>query len=112
MKKILLVFVIMAALWGGTGHLAAKAKRQANCVGQYASSNAGRGFGPFVSSIAREAGGLGQFVGPAASSNVCNFPSPYPGPDPGPYPGPYPGPDPSPYPGPYPGPDPSPYPSP
>ena len=110
MKKILLVLVVMAALWGGTGHLAAKAKGRANCVGEYASSNAGPGFGSFVSRIARDVGGLGQIVGPAASRDVCDFPSPYPGPDPEPDPDP----DPSPYPGPEPDPDPdpSPYPSP
>jgi len=73
MRKILLVLVVVAALLGGTGRAAAAPNDRANCVGEFTSGNAGPGFGQFASGVARAAGGLGHFVGPAASSDTCDF---------------------------------------
>ena len=49
-----------------------------NCVGTFASDNAGPGFGNAVAAVAQVARPLGRnVVGPAASSNDCAaFPSP------------------------------------
>jgi hypothetical protein len=46
---------------------------QPNCLGTFASGNAGPGFGTFAAAAAREARPLGRnFVGPAASSDDCS----------------------------------------
>ncbi len=61
----LLTGALLAAFAGGAG--AAANTENANCLGQVAS--AGLYPGPVRAAAAREAGGLGQFAGPAASSN-------------------------------------------
>ena len=73
MRRILVVLAITAALWGGTGRVSAKANAQANCTGEFASANAGPGFGQFASGVARAVGGLGHFVGPNAASDTCGY---------------------------------------
>ena len=70
---LLIALVVIGALWGGTGRAAAAASDQANCTGEFASGNAGPAYGPFASSVARAVGGLGQFVGPNAANDTCDY---------------------------------------
>ena len=70
---LLIALVVIGALWGGTGRAGAAPNERANCTGEFASGNAGPGYGEFASGVAREAGGLGHFVGPNAANDTCDY---------------------------------------
>ena len=74
----LIALAVIATLWGGTGRAAAAPNERANCTGEFASGNAGPGFGAFVSGAARASGGLGHFVGPNAANDTCDYEVPAP----------------------------------
>ncbi len=87
MRKVVLSLVLAGALMLGRGESAAAASGKANCMGGFASDNAGPKFGPSMSTQARTLNGqiggevgaeraagydkdsLGDVVGPAASNN-------------------------------------------
>ena len=76
MRKFLVTatFVVAMALGTVASPAAAAPNENANCVAQTFNPLAredGRGFGDLVSGAAQEAGGVGQFIGPGASSNDC-----------------------------------------
>ena len=77
MRKLCLAFVLALTIpVGVSGHVSAAASSQANCSGQYASTNAGPQFGPFVASYAVAFKGL--HLGGSSSTNDCsNYPPPY-----------------------------------
>ena len=85
MVKLLVSLVAAVLFVAGAGSPASAASSHANCLGTFASTNAGPSFGPFVASFAQQ-GGIGkETVGPSASTsgrsgravNPCaEFPTP------------------------------------
>ncbi len=67
MIRCISVLALALALGGGAASPVHAASSQANCIGTYASTYSGPGFGQFVASFAQQ-GILGRYiVGPAAS---------------------------------------------
>lgn len=67
LASLALASTILASLAGGVG---AAPNEKANCIGQGSFSFAQQGVvGQNASEFAQQVGGLGQIVGPAASSN-------------------------------------------
>jgi hypothetical protein len=75
-KRLIVMPLLVAALFGGGNTPASAASGQANCTGAFASTFAGPGFGPFVSGSARffnyTGTSLGAVIGNASSTNDCS----------------------------------------
>lgn len=72
MRRLLLVPAVVLGLLIGTYHPASAASGNAGCIGTTVSFLAGPGFGEYVVAPLAMGGGVGQYVGPAASSNNCS----------------------------------------